>query len=244
MTSVVFFKSAEGAPEGLHPSFSVRCLEVLRHDTESFAGDLIARITEATYAGVLLPSPRAVAALSNVYASVSHALQSVHAMQTPLFAVGPATASALAALGLTASIAGARGMDSLVDQILPTLSPPCTLLYLCGDNEKSLPREKLRERGVTVIDCVCYTTVGVEESVLRREMSESACPQVCVFFSPSGVETVSRCRDVWAWDAIDLLAIGTSTATALREKFGRCDGVPAQFSLPGVVELLNQKYVT
>lgn len=232
MTEVILLKSADTQLADLHSNISVHYVEVLRHDTTQFLPQLREALAalNSDYMGILLPSQRAVTALAQC--PVPH---------TAYFAVGTATAaSLLTATGMQATIAGSQGMEQLCDQLLQYLGTARKLLYLCGDNEQSLPRGKLESAGVEVVQCVCYTTVTVPPEELSSALLSLPSPRAYVFFSPSGVQAVSRSGAVHPTS--DLLAIGSSTAKALRETFGRCDGLPQEFNLAGVARLLNERY--
>ena len=232
MSSVVLFKSPETQLEGLHAHISIQYVEVLRHDTVRFLPQLREALTSlnSDFMGILLPSQRAVAALAQCEVPL-----------TSYFAVGTATAAALhSATGLEASLVGSQGMEHLTDLLLQKVGTARKLLYLCGDNEQSLPRAKLESGGVEVFQCICYTTVGISPEELRPVLEALPPPRACVFFSPSGVRTVSQSRALWP--SVDLLAIGSSTAKALREELGRCDGLPHEFNIAGIVTLLNERY--
>ena len=232
MPQVVLFKSPDTQLEALNSCISIKYVEVLRHDTTQFLPQLREALTSlnSDFMGVLLPSQRAVAALAQCQAPA-----------TSYFTVGTATATALhTATGIEACIVGSQGMDHLTDILLQRLGSARKLLYLCGDNEQSLPRAKLEDSGVEVQQCVCYTTVGVSPEELRPALRALSPPQACVFFSPSGVRAVAQSGELWP--STDLLAIGSSTAKALQEVLGRCDGVPQEFNLAGVVRMLNELY--
>lgn len=232
MPQVVLFKSPDAQLEGLHSNISIQYVEVLRHDTTRFLPQLREALASfnSDFMGILLPSQRAVAVLAQCQIPA-----------TSYFAVGTATAAAFhLATGLEACIVGSQGMDHLTDLLLQRLGSARKLLYLCGDNEQSLPRAKLENNGVEIQQCVCYTTIGVSPEELRPVLRALPPPQACVFFSPSGVRTVAQSGELWP--SASLLAIGSSTAKALREVLGRCDGVPQEFNLVGVVRLLNELY--
>jgi len=184
--------------------FTARCVPVLRF--EFLGRDALAERIERPedYAGLILTSPRAVAAMKGFDLAAWH--------EHPAFAVGLRTASEAAKLGLQTVGEESGSADDLAD-VITARSFEQPLLFLCGDRRRDTIPDRLRAADVDVEELVVYRTIGDAEEL--AEAIEWQRPEWIVFFSPSGVETA----DVLAgpsWNRIFRAAIGPTTAEALR----------------------------
>mmetsp|Transcript_930 Transcript_930/g.1448 ORF Transcript_930/g.1448 Transcript_930/m.1448 type:complete len:237 (-) Transcript_930:335-1045(-) len=229
---LVLFKSDLPEPifEALRKKFTVTCVPVLSFEFECYQENL-RKALQQDVSGVVFPSPRAVEAVKLLGPS--------SILHKKWFAVGKGTAEVCQnMLGRKPDAVGTKGAQELISEVLPKTGFSGTLLYLCGDNALSLAREEMEKQGYDFMQAVVYHTRSVSSEELFQSLEEV--PDVCVFFSPSGVKTVASAFN-WDWSTIQVIAIGDTTASALQNTLNKCDGVPEEFNLEGLVKLLTNE---
>ncbi|CAG9327275.1 unnamed protein product [Blepharisma stoltei] len=236
--TLLFFRNPDLSQDFISPleqlGLSIICIPVLEFDYIKYEPNLRAAIHElSNEKGIIFPSPRAVIALSRSNQDLRH---------LKWYAVGESTAKAcLEILGKTPEVIGTRGAAELADKIIEDQGPGGSFIYLGGDNQSTLPHEKYQKAEITIKEVCCYSTIPVgKESFLNS--IQNIQPIGCVFFSPSGVKTATKhlADQNWNWGAVKTFAIGDTTATALRNnsEIARCDGVPTEFNLEGLKQVL------
>lgn len=139
-------------------------------------------------------------------------------------------------LNVEASLTGTQGAEFLANQIA-ALGSVRNVLYLSGTNQATLPYEVFRAANIEVTEVVCYGTKPVSEETLLESVQHIPVPQICVFFSPSGVKTATNFIK-WPWESQFLIAIGKTTAASLQSILNKCDGIPSESNLSGIKSLL------
>ncbi len=171
------------------------------------------------YAGLVVTSPRAVAAIRGCYPDPGRLPAGWR--EKPVYAVGPRTAAAVRALGWT-PVGEEAGSGAALASIIITAAEHGAegaarpYLFLCGDRRRDDVPHRLTAAGLAVEECVVYRT-HVRAGVKLPPASPGGW---LVFFSPSGVETVHP-GEVRA-SGWRVAAIGPTTARALAEA-----GIPA-----------------
>ncbi|HEV8535978.1 MAG TPA: hydroxymethylbilane synthase [Candidatus Limnocylindria bacterium] len=141
-------------------------------------------------------------------------------LQAPVAAVGPATASRLRALGIVPSFVARRPSASALAIELPL--PRGTVLLARSDRATEDLPAVLRERGARVRELVAYRTVvgaGGDIASARDAVAQGR-GVVVVFASPSAVEGCVRELGARVLQRAKLVAIGPTTAQAVRELVG------------------------
>ena len=177
------------------------------------------------YAGLVLTSPRAAEALAEGLSWLPSRTSAW--VPKPAFAVGPRTSEALRGLGFRPRGEEAGGAEALADvlgQNVAELDGP--LLFLCGDRRRETLPERLSRMGIAFEERVVYRTLIRTSPDLPGEA-----PDWIVFFSPSGVEAVSRTSTYLGRPSVRAAAIGPATAEALR-RAGRVADVVARAPTP------------
>lgn len=115
---------------------------------------------------------------------------------------------------------------------------------MSGDNQSTLPFEKFANANIHINEVCCYGTVSVSKESFLSSWNFEDKPLACVFFSPSGVRTVTSYLENLEWESVKVFAIGETTANALLSQtpINRCDGVPSQFNLEGIKSMLLQYF--
>lgn len=162
--------------------------------------------TPATFAGLILTSPRSVSALAQVWSRETG--EQAAWRRKPVFVVGPRTAESVRHLGLKPVGEETGQAASLVERIShQSFSAP--LLFLSGNRRRDELPYHLSITGTSVQEICVY------ETHVRKELALDTLPPFdwLVFFSPSGVEAVQRSGfDV---RSIHKAAIGPTTAEAI-----------------------------
>lgn len=139
-------------------------------------------------------------------------------------AVGPATAAALAEYGVTATTVAPEARAEAIPGCLGDLRDVRCILPRSNLASPALP-SSLREAAARVLEVVAYRTVPAPEMrALARESPPDRTPfDAAVFASPSALRfTDHALRDAgidlrhWVADGLRLVAIGPSTAAAIR----------------------------
>lgn len=167
----------------------------------------------ASHAALVVTSPRAVRALSDVLDTVPEPVRAVW-RQRPSFAVGPKTARRLREAQLKPVGEASGGAEALV-RFIEEEAPPGPLLFLCGNRRRDAVPDGLREAGIEVTEQVVY------ETNTRSDLRVPEGARWLVFFSPSGIEAVQSAESVDA-SRYRRAAIGPTTADALAQA-----GLPA-----------------
>ena len=228
---MVLFRAEEVGEEfgrGLEERYEIYCVSVLSFVFEQFEGN-VRQVPYAEYEGIVFPSQRSVISLQRLAIILPSSLK--------VFAVGESTAKSCSdLLGRLPDVVGKQGARQLCADIIAQC--PCSrLIYICGDNQSTLPYLEFREAGVEVLEVCAYGTRAVSCEEINESVREIGKPDLCVFFSPSGVECVTESIR-WDWKDIFVIAIGNTTAQALREKIQKCDAIPREFNLNGIKEIL------
>lgn len=246
MARVVLFHNSDLPPDFQHEliqyGIEILTIDVLYFEFDEFKANLTSafEITK-DYAGVVLPSPRAVEAVAQVAELLS--------LDTEFYCVGPKTALELERrLGRTATLTGTKGASQLSGLITMHLreSPRRSVIYISGDLQTTLQTRDYEDQGVSIIQVISYSTKEIESPILGEAISKVALPSAVVFFSPSGVSSVESAarfdRGTWDWRLIKLFAIGETTGRAVEQRFGRCDGWPEASNLDSVKQLLIDRF--
>jgi uroporphyrinogen-III synthase len=243
-------------------------IEVLRFEFDEFRPDLANCLANAhDYAGIVLPSPRAVEALSYVRHLVSPSAE--------FYCVGPKTAAELQdRLGLTATLIGTKGASELSGLIIERLKAAenRSVVSISGDLQSPGQAAQFEAEGIKVWHVVGYSTKEVDplplaaaisqvlplqalettrteytgpshfgyDSALKDCQAGPYSPTAVVFFSPSGARAVlaaSRLGGNWDWSHIKLFSIGETTGRAVVELFGRCDGWPESSNIESIKQM-------
>lgn len=178
------------------------------------------------YAGLVLTSPRAVDALTDVMSWLPSENVRWHAR--PVFAVGPATADALRTIGFQPE-GEDSGSAAMLAAYLARQTFDAPLLFLCGNRRRDVLPRQLEEAGI-LVEALCVYETHLRDDV-DPVLFDTA--QWIVFFSPSGVEALQRVPGE-TWRQARLAAIGPTTADALLAAGLTADavaGVPAPEAL-------------
>ncbi|NBB85130.1 MAG: uroporphyrinogen-III synthase [Bacteroidetes bacterium] len=181
------------------------------------------------FGGLICTSPRAVQALTS--AAREATLPPWRVKRT--YAVGPATAEALAALGLSAETPLAGTAEALAEQIIQAPPGPLPLLFLCGNRRHEVLPAMLTAAGIA------WQELQVYQTHVRTDVSlpEGPSPTWVVSFSPSGVPALQALLSE-APDA-RIAAIGPTTATAVKERGLAVSAVAKTPSPKGLVAALQ-----
>jgi len=187
------------------------------------------------YGGMVLTSQRAVEAIEYC---VTH-LMSQEAcakswQEKAVFVVGKATAKAAKEkLGLESSGHDAGSADALVPIILQSVKPDSNpLLFPCGNLRRETIPTEMAKAGIALDGVQVYNTCAdpTIKKALEDFIKEKGVPSYAVFFSPSGVnfteEVLLAPSEVW--NNVKLVAIGKTTAEAMRSKGWKVTAVADQ----------------
>ena len=180
-----------------------------------------------SYGGLVLTSPRAVEALADVLQWLPSETAAWHTR--PAFAVGPATAAELRAIGFEPEGEDSGSAALLADHVADrSLAAP--LLFLCGSRRRDALPDGLGAAGIRFDELCVY------ETHLRDPLDLTAvpAPRWAVFFSPSGVEAAQSATGI-DWAGVRKAAIGETTAGALAAQGWRPDAVAAEPSPEAIV---------
>ena len=210
--------------------WQIHCVPVLSFDFASHSAGVAAAL-HIPYDFYVFPSKRAVDGVAAAGVTLS--------FEATWIAVGQATAfHAESTLGKLPDLIGSQGAREVIAQALERFDlAGKTVAYICGDLQATLPEDLL---ATCCLEQVCaYSTVPASADEIRRGFEAAGEPHTLVFFSPSGVRAVvGALGENYAWADTRLIAIGKTTAKALTEELGRCDGVPEQSNLDGIRDLL------
>jgi len=181
------------------------------------------------FGGLICTSPRAVQAMRKAINDAT--LPPWRVKRT--YAVGPATAEALAALGLSPETPLAGTAEALAEQIIQAPPAPLPLLFLCGNRRREVLPAMLTAAGIAWQELQVYET-HVQTDV---SLPEGPSPMWIVSFSPSGVPALQALLSE-APDA-RIAAIGSTTATAVQEQGLTVSAVAKTPSPKGLVAALQ-----
>lgn len=212
---VFLLRSTSGEPDPYVEAFAsadyrARCIPVLAF---SFPNQEVLRERlshPGRYGGLVLTSPRAVAALEDALRWLPN--QSAAWKAKPAYVVGPRTDEEVEALGFEPEGAEAGNAEALADFIDGAYADEAPLLFLCGNRRRDVLPQRLAEEGVPFEEQVVY------ETRVRTDLDFSGdpFPDWIVFFSPSGIEAAQKAKGL-DWKKVHVGAIGPTTAAALRE---------------------------
>lgn len=153
-------------------------------------------------------------------------------------AVGTATAACAAKkLGKIPEIIGEQGAKEVVALAQSRYDfLGKTVLYLCGDNQLTLPYSLL-EASVLLETC-CYSTVAISPEEFSQQFYSLPTPSFIVFFSPSGVKAFKNSLAEAPRTHTKFIALGKTTEQALLELFGKCDFLPIEANLESIRDLI------
>ena len=185
--------------------------------------------TPEAFGGLICTSPRAVQAMTE---AASEAMLPPWRVKRT-FAVGPATAEAVAALGLSPETPLAGTAEVLAEQIIQAPPAPLPLLFLCGNRRREVLPAMLTAAGVAWQELQVYQT-HVQTDV---SLPEGPSPAWVVSFSPSGVPALQALLSE-APDA-RIATIGPTTATAVQKRGLTVSAVAETPSPKGLVAALQ-----
>lgn len=177
---------------------------------------------------IVFPSKRAVEAVYRV---------GLRLPDVTICSVGESTSAHIRKLlNVEVNLTGSQGAEFLASQII-ALGSVRNLLYLSGTNQATLPFELFKAANIQVTELVCYGTKPVSEEALLESVQNIPIPEICVFFSPTGVKAATSYIN-WPWESQLLIAIGKTTAASLQSILKKCDGIPSESNLTGIKNLL------
>ena len=220
------------APLGLE----VVALPVTRSEPARDPAVLARAIAQGGYAAVVVASARAAEAL--------HAARGAHALPE-VWAVGPATARALAAAGIPAEVPPiARDGRALAEAMVAgrALAGRRVLVPRAEDGRDDAI-EILRAAGADVDAITAYRTVAVagDAPELAHGLAVLRDAAVCAVFAPSQVTALDALVPIRAITA-RLVAIGQTTAAALREAGAAAVAVAAAPTPEGLAKAVSAVY--
>lgn len=130
--------------------------------------------------------------------------------ETQLFAVGSKTRDALQELGLDAKIPRTQDSKHLAEVILEE-GKIDSVIYFHGNLSRDEMTERLRDKGIEVIEIEVYKTIIKPVNLPNVPVSG------ILFYSPSAVEGFKQGEGFYD-DLPPLFAIGPTTAKALKEE--------------------------
>jgi uroporphyrinogen III methyltransferase / synthase len=162
-------------------------------------------------------------------------------------AVGSATARALEERGvLVHYVAEKRTGEALAHELSPSLAGRRVLLPRSDRGDERV-RNELRAMGATVTEVVAYRTTGpltLDRDLLAR--TRRAAVDAIVFASPSAAHTFARVIGETDFPALStrvpLLAIGPTTAAAIRRSGGQVQIEAEEPSVAGIANALVQHF--
>jgi uroporphyrinogen III methyltransferase/synthase len=186
---------------------------------------------------IVLPSRNAVEALIRTLRALG---RDGRALATTRLAVaGPGTAQELRGHGLVADFEPALSGASGIASTMP-LAPGQRLLLLQSNIAPPDLEGALAGRGATVTRLEAYRTLP--RSLTDSDLRQLSVAKAVTFASPSAVHAVRSSLEAAGanLDAAKLVAIGPTTAEALRASFGRCDGVAATPNADALVAAVSK----
>jgi len=185
--------------------------------------------TPEAFGGLICTSPRAVQAITEAVSEAT--LLPWRVKRT--YAVGPATAEALAALGLLAETPLGGTAETLAEQIIQAPPAALPLLFPCGNRRREVLPAMLTAAGIA------WQQQQVYETQVQTDISlpEGPAPEWIVSFSPSGVPALQTLLSE-APDA-RVAAIGPTTATAVQQQGLAVSAVAETPSPTGLVAALQ-----
>lgn len=224
------------APLGL----DVVAMPVTRTAPPDDPGALVRALERAGYAAIVVASQRAAEALL---------LARGHSELPEVWAVGPATAARLAQGHVAAIVPdGVRDGATLARALVAerALAGKRVLVPRAEDGRDDAI-EILRDAGITVDDVIAYCTVAAKEDdplIARgRDLLATGQAAVCVVFAPSQVAALDALIALRSL-ATRLIAIGETTATAVRDAGAVVAGVAATPTPEGIANAVAAVYPT
>ena len=181
--NVILFRSPDlpkDFEEELRVYYEIFCVPVLTFTYVEYEERLL-QVKFEDYEAIIFPSQRAVIALSKL---------SIVLPQIKIFAVGEATAQLCCdLLQRIPDVIGQQGAKELCTNIIlnNTFS---RIIYLCGDNQATLPYDDFQKANIEILEFCCYGTRETNIEELKENLMDLPKPDICVFFSPSGVNCI------------------------------------------------------
>jgi len=176
-------------------------------------------------------------AAEDIGVDVRDALSATH-----LCCVGPATASAIGALGLTVEVVPDSHTAEAVVDVLSARRSLCGQRVLIPTVAGARPilRAGLRELGAEVDDVVAYRTIAVEaaDPSVLEQLDQGV--DLLTFTSPSTVRSFHRL--VGGEVVANAAVIGPVTADAARELGYRVAVEADPFTIPGLVKAISNHF--
>ncbi|TGZ85074.1 tetrapyrrole biosynthesis, uroporphyrinogen III synthase, partial [Ascodesmis nigricans] len=220
----------------------------------------------ADYTGLIITSQRSVEALGGVLSSLKTSDLTSFLLHTPIFVVGPATASAVAGLGFHPGniLGGDCGSGAILAPFilaqLPTLFPARKpkFLFLVGETRRDVIQNSLKDAEVAVTELVVYETTVMDtfrdDLVRVLEETEEVDGKVgtgdrkgrgerwVVVFSPQGADVaVEALKDKDIWGRTLVAAIGPTTEERLAGLGRRPDAVARKPSPEGLWAVVKEE---
>lgn len=180
------------------------------------------------YGGMVMTSQRAVEALELCVANLVSQEVWINELEKlwkekPIFIVGKATAKAVKdKLGLQCKGDDAGSAEALVPFILQSFTPDSnTLLFPCGNLRRETIPTAMAKAGIRLDSIHVYSTCADPNvmHLLDNLMEKQGVPSFAIFFSPSGVNFIQDILSgIKEWDKVKLIAIGNTTAEAMKNK--------------------------
>lgn len=163
-------------------------------------------------------------------------------------AIGPGTAAALDGCGVTGAWLPSRYLGETAGDELPVARGQ-RVLRVRGDAASPVPTQRLRARGAVVDEVVVYRTIEAppeSETLLRRAWAEGI--DAVVFTSASTVRGFAQLAQRAGIDddigSVMTIAIGPVTAEAMASMKWDVDAVAPQYSIEGILEVLEERRAT
>ncbi|KAL5016970.1 hypothetical protein ScPMuIL_006559 [Solemya velum] len=202
-------------------------LEVLSIPVLSFefvnAGELVTCLEQYTqYAGIVFTSPRCVAAVVTVYKELAtELLEGVKKLKC--YVVGKSTALSAIEAGFLPCGQESGNAEMLSKEIIKDLEKDSKpLLYPCGNLKKDTLPKLLDENGLKLTEVTVYKTAPNKdlEGLVRNYIHSEGVPEFVVFFSPSGVQSITSAvpSDILPLTKVKVIAIGPTTQKAIEQQ--------------------------
>ncbi|MBP9204374.1 MAG: uroporphyrinogen-III synthase [Kofleriaceae bacterium] len=180
-------------------------------------------------------------------ASAARALAAALAGTVPagaVWAVGPATAAALAEHGVAARVPQRADALGLAAELLAQAPRPRQVLVPRAEGGRDELLDALRAAGVEVDDRVAYRTVACPvDAAVEAVLADAASGRLgaLIAFAPSQVLALAQLGAAPA-PGCRLVAIGATTAAAWQARFGRVDAVADAPTPAGVANAVATLY--
>ena len=189
---------------------------------------------------IAVTSPRA----SEALASILRSSDSGSSGRLHVYCVGAETSKVLTGLDVNVDGTGAGSAKALGQMIVE--SGEKKVLFLCGDKRRDDLPQVLAENGVECKEVEVYRSVLLRNVAVPEGFVEGGegCTgdQWCAFFSPSGVECISRSAkflEILGSKKVKVAAIGQTSAAAVRKNEELGSLLHAVASKPNAMSLVQ-----